>query len=143
MTAHQLYASLLARNFRLTATGDQLLVSPRGCLLQADCDAIVEHKQALLDIITGAEAGGPARIEGDALVIPCNAVRRFRWWSGGQSIVETLAELKASPAVWQRHAARRDALLTAHGNWCKGEARQVGAVWYCGECRYFAPEARQ
>ncbi len=32
-------------------------------------------------------------------------LRMPRWWAGGQSIAETLAELNAPPEVWRRYVA--------------------------------------
>lgn len=32
-------------------------------------------------------------IEDNTLIIPFDSDRRFRWWAGGQTIIETLVEL--------------------------------------------------
>jgi hypothetical protein len=39
------------------------------------------------------------------LIIPCEAAPHYRWWSGGQSIRETLQELGASLDVVARYVA--------------------------------------
>ena len=39
------------------------------------------------------------------LVIPCDCAPRYRYWAGGQSLAQTLAELNAPPDVWQRYVA--------------------------------------
>lgn len=60
--------------------------------------ALIAAVLALLD----AEALPHLTPAGD-LVIPFAAPARYRWWSGGQSILDTLAELGASEAVLARH----------------------------------------
>lgn len=37
------------------------------------------------------------------LVIPFDCDRRYRWWAGGQSILRTVDELGAPPAVRNAH----------------------------------------
>jgi hypothetical protein len=37
------------------------------------------------------------------LVIPFDADPRFHWWSGGQSLADTLAEVHAPPEVVRRY----------------------------------------
>ena len=37
--------------------------------------------------------------EHGVLVIPFNCNKKYHWWAGGQTILETLQELKASPEV--------------------------------------------
>lgn len=39
------------------------------------------------------------------LIIHLACDPRYRWWAGGQSIAETLAELNAPPEVWRRYVA--------------------------------------
>jgi hypothetical protein len=41
--------------------------------------------------------------ESGVLVIRIDAPRRYRWWSGGQPIYDTLKELKASPEVIEKY----------------------------------------
>src|SRR5262249_51851280 len=62
--------------------------------------------------------------QGD-LVIPLNCKPRIRHWSGGQSVVETLAELNAPLETWRWSAAR---LTGNHSETCTGEIRQSGEV---------------
>jgi hypothetical protein len=36
----------------------------------------------------------PHLTSGGTLVIPFNSPERYHWWKGGQSVLETIAELK-------------------------------------------------
>ena len=37
------------------------------------------------------------------LIIPCNSDPKYRWWAGGQSILDTLRELSAPPDMIARY----------------------------------------
>lgn len=43
--------------------------------------------------------------DADVLVIPMGCEPKYRWWAGGQSIDETLRELKVGREVWKRYSA--------------------------------------
>jgi hypothetical protein len=74
------------------------------------------------------------------LVIPFDAPEKYRWWSGGQSLVATLDELSAPVEVWRLYVARDNDLLTEkHQNRCSGVLKTIGEVIYCPACRYFLP----
>ena len=60
-------------------------------------------RQAVLQAIE-KERPGPFIDEHGVLVIPFEAPERFHWWTGGQSIQETLRELKAPIEVVARYA---------------------------------------
>lgn len=137
MQAQELFGDLLKRGFNVTAEDDRLFVTPRKLLTPEDVVVIAAHKPALLDLLRTMPA--PFIAESGDLRVPFNSHPRFHWWSGGQSIVEMLAELKAPADVWRRYAARNDDLLSdGHVARCKGAVARIGEVVYCAECRYFA-----
>jgi hypothetical protein len=37
------------------------------------------------------------------LIIPCGADPKYHYWNGGQPILETLLELRATEDVWRKH----------------------------------------
>ncbi|HJP83226.1 MAG TPA: hypothetical protein VJ835_06935 [Fimbriimonadaceae bacterium] len=39
------------------------------------------------------------------LVIPFNSPEKYHWWAGGQSISETLMELRVPKNIWSRYSA--------------------------------------
>lgn len=140
MQAQELFKNLYSRGFTVTAEDDRLFVTPRARLTPEDAEAITAHKPALLDLLRSMSA--PSITEAGDLHIPFNSHPRYHWWSGGQSIVQTLAELNAPADVWCRCAARNDDLLSdGHAARCKGAVARVGEVVYCAECRYFSIEA--
>lgn len=46
--------------------------------------------------------------ERGCLVIPHDGNPKYHWWADGQSIKETLIELKASREVWNRYASQKE-----------------------------------
>ena len=56
-----------------------------------------------LATLAGEETKMPFLKDGCELVIPLNAPDRYRWWQGGQSIFDTLLELKASDELIEQH----------------------------------------
>jgi len=62
--------------------------------------------QAVIDSIIPPKSGTFVRpyMEGNILIIPHDSDPRFHWWRPcGQSIYETLRELKVSEDIWQNY----------------------------------------
>ncbi|MCP4665924.1 MAG: hypothetical protein GY849_06125 [Deltaproteobacteria bacterium] len=57
----------------------------------------------LENIDPGIEYSSPPSIIDGELRIPHNAPHKYRWWAGGQSIKETLAELGADQDVIDKY----------------------------------------
>jgi len=74
--------------------------APMGAVTDQMKDRLAEHKQEIVRILKNIQAANQPYInERGVLVIPCDSESRYRWWAGGQTILETLRELKASPEV--------------------------------------------
>ena len=52
----------------------------------------------------------PYLTETGELIIPSDAPAKYKWWDGGQSIKETLEELKAPEDVVHRYIAQKSGL---------------------------------
>lgn len=86
------------------------------------------------------ESGGAAYLSsrGD-LIIPIRSQFKYRYWSGGQSVFATLAELNASSEIWLKYGQfNQDLLSGGHSNRCKGDIYIGGDILYCVECGHFA-----
>lgn len=60
----------------------------------------------LVEVVLEANNPGgwsPPYIEGGLLTIPFNAPRKYRWWDGGQTIMETLTEIGADEETKKRY----------------------------------------
>lgn len=42
-------------------------------------------------------------LEKDTLVIPSDCEKKYKWWAGGQSVIETLKELEAGPEIMAKY----------------------------------------
>lgn len=76
-----------------------LLAHPRERLTPALLSEIRASKAALIKAIH------PYITEQGELVIPTCSPDKFKWWQGGQSTLQTLAELSAPPELIARHTA--------------------------------------
>lgn len=81
--------------------GDRLRIeAPRGSLTSEIKDALtLSKKEIIKELKDTQEANKPYIDEHGILVIPFSCSPKFRWWAGGQTILETLQELNASPEV--------------------------------------------
>lgn len=81
--------------------GFKLKVSPPPERLPEDLrEELKRHKAEVLSLLTR-----PYINTRGELIIPLTCHRRFHWWNGGQSLVETLQELNAPSEVWRRYVA--------------------------------------
>lgn len=89
------------------------------------------------------QARGAAYInENRELIIPSRSIYKYRYWSGGQSIWETLEELQADLPIWKRHGLRDEGLLTdAHVARCGKPARRASGFSYCTDCGFYLEAA--
>jgi len=39
----------------------------------------------------------------ECLIIPCNSDPKYHYWNGGQSLAETLLELKVAESIWNKY----------------------------------------
>ena len=79
--------------------------APKGALTDQIKDKLAEHKQEILRRLKDIRAANQPHInERGVLVIPFESERKYHWWAGGQSIIETLQELKAPPKVIAKYA---------------------------------------
>ena len=78
--------------------------APRGALTSEQKDELAIHKQDIIQILKDIQAANQPYInEHGVLVIPFDSDPRYHWWAGGQSVLETLRELNASPEVIAMH----------------------------------------
>ncbi len=74
--------------------------APKGTLTDDMKSALTVHKKDIVQTLKDTrEAYQPYINEQDVLIIPFDSEPRFHWWAGGQTIIETLRELDASPEV--------------------------------------------
>jgi len=99
MTTHELLADLRKQGFRLTPLpGDRLEVRPFSKLPETLRQELKRRKTEILALLTR-----PYLNDLGELIIPLTCDPRYRWWSGGQSIAQTLIELNASPEILRRY----------------------------------------
>ena len=79
----------------------KLRVSPPGVLPDALRTELKKHKEAVLILL--AKRLRPHINQRGELIIPFACDPRYRWWTDGQSILETLREIGAPPAVVARY----------------------------------------
>jgi hypothetical protein len=98
-----------------------------------------EEKKAKEERDIWEQSDGPAYINtGGELIIPTRSIYKYRYWSGGQSLWETLVELNAPLALWRRYAGRDGLLLTdEHQKRCTQPVKQGDGFHYCAECGYW------
>ncbi len=53
---------------------------------------------------------GPYLNDSGELIIPTDVAEKYKWWAGGQSIKETLAELNAADEVVHRYVDHKRGL---------------------------------
>jgi len=74
--------------------------APKGALTDQIKDKLAEHKQEIVRILKDIqETNKPYIDKYGVLVIPFDSEPKYHWWAGGQTILETLQELNASPEV--------------------------------------------
>jgi hypothetical protein len=80
--------------------------APQGALTDDMKSALAVHKQDILQTLRSIQAANHPYInERGVLIIPFDSDPRFHWWANnGQTILETLQELKASPEIIAQHA---------------------------------------
>ena len=78
--------------------GDRLRIeAPRGSLTSEIKDALtLSKKEIIKELKDTQEANRPYIDKQGVLVVPFDSEPRYHWWAGGQSVLETLRELKAS-----------------------------------------------
>ena len=83
------------------------LLQKEGLLEKSFMDMNKAEITALCEIVCGCvdDAAGytPPYIENGRLVIPLMTAPKYRWWQGGQSIIETLDEIGASNEVKSKY----------------------------------------
>lgn len=81
--------------------GDRLRIeAPRGSLTSEIKDALTLSKREIIkELKDTQEANKPHIDKYGVLVIPFECEKRYHWWAGGQTIIETLQELKAPEKV--------------------------------------------
>jgi hypothetical protein len=78
--------------------GDRVRVFPKPLVTDSVRQMIGENRAALVKELTKIEADLPKPYFhrcGD-LVIPFNSPKRYHWWAGGQSVSETIKEIRGS-----------------------------------------------
>lgn len=149
MTAIQLHQDLLSRGFAPYVDGEKLYVPPQGKLTAQDCERIRQCKAELVAILKPVEIGPVAEPvidypvpyinENGSLRIPFNCAPKYRHWAGGQSLVQTLAEIEAPLHIWRCSIAYNEDLRNGgHSARCKGEIEKSKNILYCVQCGYYA-----
>jgi len=64
-------------------------------------EAARKHKKEILELLSKPRLDAHGR-----LVIPFDADPKYHWWAGGQSIRETLQELKAPPELVAKYVEK-------------------------------------
>lgn len=136
-TASKVFNDLHQRGFTLTVDDGRLQVTPRTGLTADDTAAIIANKLELLALLEPPIAR-PYLTDDNELRIPFTAHPRFHYWAGGQSIWQTLAELRAPLATWKRHAyADADLLTEKHTARCDGSVQHNDEMSFCVTCGYY------
>ncbi len=73
------------------------------------------------------------RIENDTLIIPFDSDPKYYHWKGGQSQMETLAELNAPANLFARYARHKEG-HTGEMCGCGKPAKTTSEVFYCASC---------
>lgn len=74
--------------------------APKGSLTDDMKSALVVHKQDILQTLKNIQAANKPYInDHGVLIIPFDSDPQYHWWASGQTILETLRELKAAPEV--------------------------------------------
>ena len=68
---------------------------------------IVRHANELKRELEGIEQPSPYIDLRGNLVIPFKSPRRYHWWAGGQSLRDTLLELRVPNDIWRRYVQER------------------------------------
>lgn len=78
-------------------------------------------------------------MDGAEVRVPLESPSRYWYWSGGQSLFVTLAELGASLESWRRYGLLEMDLITeGHSQRCKGKIIPGDGFMFCVECgRYY------
>jgi hypothetical protein len=81
--------------------GDRLRIeAPKGSLTSEIKDALtLSKKEIIKELKDTQEANKPYIDRYGVLVIPFNSEPKYHWWAGGQTILETLRELRAPKEV--------------------------------------------
>ena len=81
--------------------GDRLRIeAPRGSLTSKIKDALtLSKKEIIKELKDTQEANEPYINDHGVLVIPFDSEPKYHWWAGGQTIIETLRELRAPNEV--------------------------------------------
>ena len=78
--------------------------APKGALTDQIKNKLAEYKPDIVRILKDIQvANHPYINEQGVLVIPFESDPRFHWWAGGQTILETLHELKAPDEVIDKY----------------------------------------
>ena len=104
MSVAELLNECAARDIRLSVAGEDLKVSvPDGALTPDLVDILRAQKGELIELLT---AKATPYLDGSDLLIPIDAHPRYRYWAGGQSLIETLNEIGAPDEVKRRNEAK-------------------------------------
>lgn len=75
---------------------------PPGYLTKEDKQILREKKKEVIHHLQAMAK--PYLDERGVLVIPFNCDPKYKWWQGGQQVMETLQELNAPPEIMSRYA---------------------------------------
>ncbi len=99
MTARELVKELFRQGYELHCRpGGVLEVYPEDGLTSEMQEGIHRHKAEIIAWISRPRINSRGR-----LIVPITSDCRYHWWNGGQSIWETIRELKAHPEVFARY----------------------------------------
>ncbi|MGE0821765.1 MAG: hypothetical protein AB7G75_34075 [Candidatus Binatia bacterium] len=82
----------------IPTANDKLTIRAPSPLPEVLVKALQQCKMAILTMLTAPHINTRGE-----LIIPSNCDSRYRWWAGGQSVAQTLAELNAPAEVWRRY----------------------------------------
>lgn len=85
--------------------GKELISRPLVTFSRAEMITLIE---TIIDNLDGGLGWSPPYLkDGNELVIPFTAPKKYRWWQGGQRVKETLDELGASIEVIEKYCDMR------------------------------------
>lgn len=139
MQVDTLMETLRVCGFSLQVTAGGLKVAPASRLTDDLRLEIRTHKIELITRVARIEQETAPYISQDGeLVFPNSVGMDYRYWSGGQSIASTLAELRAPKVVWAKYVRAHDGLVESHRHICSRELETADAgILFCPECRLF------
>ena len=88
---------------KLSMAGNKIKLAPKALVTRNMIALLREHRQEIIDLLLAGQEKKPQPLpylkNESELIIPMDAPDKYKWWAGGQSVLDTLLELDASDSV--------------------------------------------